>query len=336
MPVSAPVPSSSSSTVAWNVVALPSPRLAAHTDTAVPPSISRPWPITPPAPQPIRLVRAPGPRGPPRAPPRAPRGCPPETNTTARSHVAPAELDGRRRRPPRAPPSRGSGTVERPVPMRTPMRGADDTARRAGTRRPYWPPCDRHRRVRAHRRRARPRSRSRSPSACASAGRTRSRSPPTRCRSTRACRSSPARRRAPSRRGSSTGCSASCRSPRRSRAGAFAERAHAEIDALLAHGRRPIVVGGTGLYLRAALADLDLRPPVDPAIRARAGRRPASRLADAARRAARPRSRGHRAHRPPAHPARARAARGRPRAAAAARAASCGRATPATRRCWPR
>ncbi|HXP37269.1 MAG TPA: tRNA dimethylallyltransferase, partial [Solirubrobacteraceae bacterium] len=34
----------------------------------------------------------------------------------------------------------------------------------------------------------------------------------------------------------------------------------AEIDALLAAGRRPIVVGGTGLYLRAALADLDLRP----------------------------------------------------------------------------
>jgi tRNA dimethylallyltransferase len=51
-------------------------------------------------------------------------------------------------------------------------------------------------------------------------------------------------------------------------AGAFARRAHAEIDGLLAQGRRPIVVGGTGLYLRAALADLDLRPPVDPAIRA--------------------------------------------------------------------
>ena len=38
--------------------------------------------------------------------------------------------------------------------------------------------------------------------------------------------------------------------------------AHAEIDGLLAAGRRPIVVGGTGLYLRAALAELDLRPPV--------------------------------------------------------------------------
>jgi tRNA dimethylallyltransferase len=44
-------------------------------------------------------------------------------------------------------------------------------------------------------------------------------------------------------------------------AGQYAELAHAEIDALLARGRRPIVVGGTGLYLRAALTDLDLRPP---------------------------------------------------------------------------
>ena len=44
-------------------------------------------------------------------------------------------------------------------------------------------------------------------------------------------------------------------------AGDYARRAHAEIDALLAAGRRPVVVGGTGLYLRAALADLDLRPP---------------------------------------------------------------------------
>ncbi len=43
-------------------------------------------------------------------------------------------------------------------------------------------------------------------------------------------------------------------------AGEYAQLAHAEIDALLAQGRRPIIVGGTGLYLRAALADLDFRP----------------------------------------------------------------------------
>ncbi len=42
--------------------------------------------------------------------------------------------------------------------------------------------------------------------------------------------------------------------------GQYAELAHAEIDGLLAAGATPIVVGGTGLYLRAALADLDLKP----------------------------------------------------------------------------
>lgn len=35
-----------------------------------------------------------------------------------------------------------------------------------------------------------------------------------------------------------------------------AARAHHEIDTALAAGRTPIVVGGTGLYLRAALTEL--------------------------------------------------------------------------------
>jgi tRNA dimethylallyltransferase len=52
-----------------------------------------------------------------------------------------------------------------------------------------------------------------------------------------------------------------------------ARRAHAEIDAALAAGRRPIVVGGTGLYLRAALADLDLKPAPPPELRARLSER---------------------------------------------------------------
>ncbi|HEY1832874.1 MAG TPA: tRNA (adenosine(37)-N6)-dimethylallyltransferase MiaA [Solirubrobacteraceae bacterium] len=42
--------------------------------------------------------------------------------------------------------------------------------------------------------------------------------------------------------------------------GQYATLAHREIDELISRGRTPIVVGGTGLYLRAALADLDLRP----------------------------------------------------------------------------
>jgi tRNA dimethylallyltransferase len=51
--------------------------------------------------------------------------------------------------------------------------------------------------------------------------------------------------------------------------GEYMPLAHAEIDAALEAGRRPIVVGGTGLYLRAALTELDLRPPPDPQLRAR-------------------------------------------------------------------
>jgi tRNA dimethylallyltransferase len=51
--------------------------------------------------------------------------------------------------------------------------------------------------------------------------------------------------------------------------GEYMPLAHREIDNALAAGRRPIVVGGTGLYLRAALTDLDLRPAPDPALRSR-------------------------------------------------------------------
>ena len=40
--------------------------------------------------------------------------------------------------------------------------------------------------------------------------------------------------------------------------GDYMPLAHAEVDAALAAGRTPIVVGGTGLYLRAALAELSL------------------------------------------------------------------------------
>src|SRR6202020_23075 len=52
-------------------------------------------------------------------------------------------------------------------------------------------------------------------------------------------------------------------------AGRFADLAHAEIDQALRDGMRPIVVGGTGLYLRAALTTLSLPPPSDPHVRER-------------------------------------------------------------------
>lgn len=47
----------------------------------------------------------------------------------------------------------------------------------------------------------------------------------------------------------------------------YAHRAHAEIDDIINNGGVPIVVGGTGLYLRAALAHLDLKPPPQPGVR---------------------------------------------------------------------
>jgi tRNA dimethylallyltransferase len=49
----------------------------------------------------------------------------------------------------------------------------------------------------------------------------------------------------------------------------YSRLAHAEIDALLGEGATPIVVGGTGLYLRAALAELELRPPPPAGVRER-------------------------------------------------------------------
>jgi tRNA dimethylallyltransferase len=49
----------------------------------------------------------------------------------------------------------------------------------------------------------------------------------------------------------------------------YAALAHAQIDELLAEGATPIVIGGTGLYLRAALTELALRPPPPPGVRER-------------------------------------------------------------------
>ena len=51
--------------------------------------------------------------------------------------------------------------------------------------------------------------------------------------------------------------------------GAFAALAHAEIDEVVRVRGVAVVAGGTGLYLRAALADLEVPPPADPALRRR-------------------------------------------------------------------
>lgn len=49
----------------------------------------------------------------------------------------------------------------------------------------------------------------------------------------------------------------------------YAGAAHATIDAILVRGATPIVAGGSGLYLRAALADVAFPPPGDGEARAR-------------------------------------------------------------------
>jgi tRNA dimethylallyltransferase len=47
----------------------------------------------------------------------------------------------------------------------------------------------------------------------------------------------------------------------------FAREARAAIDGIRSRGRLPVVVGGTGLYIRALLRGLDPAPPADPAFR---------------------------------------------------------------------
>jgi tRNA dimethylallyltransferase len=51
--------------------------------------------------------------------------------------------------------------------------------------------------------------------------------------------------------------------------GEYQGLAQAAIDEILAAGQTPVVVGGTGLYFRAALADLELPPAPEPGTRER-------------------------------------------------------------------
>jgi tRNA dimethylallyltransferase len=53
----------------------------------------------------------------------------------------------------------------------------------------------------------------------------------------------------------------------RYQAARFRHDAAAAIEAIRARGRLPVVVGGTGLYIRALLRGLDPAPPADPAFR---------------------------------------------------------------------
>ena len=61
--------------------------------------------------------------------------------------------------------------------------------------------------------------------------------------------------------------------------GEYAPLAHAAVDEILAAGRTPVVAGGTGLYFRAALAELELPPRAAPKGHASAGSRSTTRRA---------------------------------------------------------
>lgn len=52
-----------------------------------------------------------------------------------------------------------------------------------------------------------------------------------------------------------------------STAAQFAQHAHEVVDGILARGRVPVVTGGTGLYLRAALTEMGFPEPPPPGVR---------------------------------------------------------------------
>ena len=88
-------------------------------------------------------------------------------------------------------------------------------------------------------------------------------SPPTRCRRTGACRSSRRSRRGRPR------SSRSGRSRTRARSASTPSWRTRRSTGCVAEGRIPVVAGGTGLYFRAALADLEIPPSPPPGARER-------------------------------------------------------------------
>ena len=246
-PDSAPEPSSISSTVAWNGSTSPSPSDAAQTDTAVPSSTSRASEITPPAPQPTSVIGESISWTAASVTSGAARWAP-EANRTARSQARPSRPRAAAEAASSAP-ARASGVVDRPVAMCTLTRL---TILRAVRVIAIFGPT----------------GVGKTEVAIALAERLRADGEDPVAISADALQVYDG---LPILSGAATP-EQQARLEHRLvgfvpvtesfSAGAYAVTAHAEIDGALAAGRRPIVVGGTGLYLRAALADLDLRPPV--------------------------------------------------------------------------
>ena len=335
MPVSAPVPSSSSSTVAWNVVgaavaetgrehrdggaALDLAPVADHAAGAAADQALRGQDLV------DRLEHG--------------VGCREDAPGDEHDRELAAPRRRARRTPPRrprAPPSRASGTVDRPVPMRTPMvlltilrallalapgkrgrrraramewRGRGRTRRRGAilARRVA---AARHRRVRAHRRGQ-------------DRGRDRARAAPARRGEDPVAVSADAMQvyeglpiltgaaSAQERRSSSTGCSASSRSRRRSPPAPTpnARTRRSTRSSRRAGARSSSAAPASTCAPRSPSSTCARRWTPDPR---QLGQRPAGARPTLHAAAARRGARGHRADRPPAHPARPRAARGRP------------------------
>src|SRR5439155_7351434 len=254
------VPSGPSIASAWNTSALPPSSAAAQTATAVPSSTSWPAPSTPPAPQPASSGGASASSTPSSVDSGDARWWP-EAKTRAMSQRWPSSV-ARARCAASIAPDRGSGSVDRPQPMRTPMLrtilppmpGPDDVRVLA-----LFGPTGVGKTAVAIAIADRLRARGERPVAVSAdalqlyAG----------LEIVTGAATPQERSRLEHRLLGFLPIDARCS------AGEFAELAHAEIDGLLAQGATPIVVGGTGLYLRAALAYLDLKPPAPPDVRAR-------------------------------------------------------------------
>src|SRR4051812_29509269 len=253
------MPSGVSSASAWNTSAEPPSSAAAHTTTAVPSSISRPSLSTPPAPQPASAGGSSASWTPSSAASGTAR-CAPVPNRNAMSAPAPPR-PARACVPASIAATRGSGAVDRPQPMRTLTVATILRAMgQAGARvLAIFGPTGIGKTALALALADRLRARGERPVAVSADA-----LQVYRGLETLTGVASPAEQaRLEHRLVSILPVDA------RFSAGEYAALAHAEIDALLHAGARPIVVGGTGLYLRAALADLSLRPPPPDEVRAR-------------------------------------------------------------------
>src|SRR4051794_32389798 len=247
-------PSSISSTVEWNGVASPSPSDAAQTAIPAPVSISCEPASTPPAPQPMSTSGSSASRTPSSESSGSAR-CTPAVKTIARSACG-------RSRPARASAAasiaavRGSARIERPEPMRTPTP-------------PHYPGMEGVLALFG------PTGVGKTAVALALAERLRAHGEDPVAISVDALQVYAGLE-------TLTGAATAEENARlehrlvgflpvgeTSSVAEHARRAHAEIDRALAAGRAPMVVGGTGLYLRAALAELDLKPAPPPELRAR-------------------------------------------------------------------